>query len=181
MDGGDDHAAAGALFRHKLRHQRSPLDIQRRRRFIEKPDRPRLDQKADKRQTPLLAGRETPAGHLFAAGKTDAFHRCKRNGVFAAKVKRPEGCLFGGGFGWFDCVEMSEVVVPRLFLPGHFERHRSIMRPGEAGENAKQGRFARSVRTAQFKHFPTGKLERQAFEQDSKPSRRSEIFDLKDQ
>jgi hypothetical protein len=55
------------------------------------------------------------------------------------------------------------------------------MLAGQPGENAKQGRFARPVRPAELEHFPPGKAEIQAFEQDAKPSRSREVFNLKDQ
>ena len=72
-------------------------------------------------------------------------------------------------------------VVSSFVLAAALECHGPVMRPGQASENAKQGRFARAIWTAKFKHFPTGKLERQPFEQDPQPARCREIFDLKDQ
>ena len=69
----------------------------------------------------------------------------------------------------------------RLIFARSRERQRTGMRPRKTGENAKQGRLARTVRTAEFENFPTGKPERQPLEQDAQSARRREIFDLKDQ
>ncbi len=181
MDGGDHHAAAGAMFSHKLRHQRAAFDVQSSGRFVQQPDWTRLDQQANQSPTALLASREPPARHLFTTREPDALHGPDGFGGVATKIAGPEFGLLGGAFRGFYRIEMPEIVSPRLILSSGLERHRTVMRAGQTGENAKQGRLARPVGPTQFEHFPTGKTESQPLEQDAQPARRREIFDLKDQ
>ena len=141
VDGGDHHAAPRPVFGHKLTDQSPAFHVQRRRRLIQQPDRPWLDQQADQRQPALLPGRKPPARNLFPPGQTDSLHGGDSLGRVAAKVSRPESGLFGSRFGGFHGVEVTKKVVFSTFdLLWSCARiaHLSGVRTGQTSENAKQ-------------------------------------------
>ena len=165
---------------HQLRHQRPAFRVERRRRLVQKPERARFNQQPGKRQPALLPGRQAPSRHGRPAGQADPLHGGVGGRSLPPEIPGPESRLFGRRFRGLHRVEVTEKVEWRIF-PCARVSHRPGMLPRQARENAKQGRFARSVCAPQFKRFACFQMETEVFEQDTKPPRRREVFDLKDQ
>ncbi len=168
------------MLRHQLADQRTAFRVQRRRRLIQQPDRPRFDQEARQRQPPLLPGGQPPARNGVAAGQPDPLHRCVSLGHRPAEIPGPESRLFDSCFGGLHRVQMAEKVPPGLLACARIA-HLAGMLAGQSGENAKQSRLAGAIGPPQLERLARRKGEGQPLEQHAKPARCRKLFDLKDQ
>lgn len=131
MHGGDDNPPSRSMFSNEGLDADPALDIQRRDRFIQKPDRSVVEKQPGQGETPPLTGRQTPTRHPSARFEPHSFQRSMSRPLGLTKKTRPKTNLFESRFIGFHAVGVSEIVAWGILIV-HFDRNRSRVRTRQA-------------------------------------------------
>ena len=112
MGGGEDETAGGQVLAHNDGELALRGGVERGRRFVEQPDRPRRDQEPGERDAALLAGGQRPRREIGDMGEAEPIERRdpRRAGGIAAERVGPEGEIFAGGERALQRVGVAEIV-----------------------------------------------------------------------